>query len=73
MGTPYVGYVIADTGAVYVQLPADNQWGFVLASDDQAFSPAPAGVRSWRAVPADDPEISLEDRERLEWLLSEYR
>jgi hypothetical protein len=70
--TYHWGYVIIDTGGVYVQLPApESRWGFVLADDDQTWDGGFGLAAEWEAVPDDDPRVTDEDRERLSWLLDE--
>ena len=64
----HVGYVWAQ-GEVYLQLPADNQWGFVIADDDQTWDFPPFG--EWEAIDDDDPRITPERREMLQWILDE--
>jgi hypothetical protein len=62
-------YVRTDRGQILVQVPADNQWGFDLRSDDQSW-PGGFGVAGeWTAIPASD--VSAADCDRLEWLLAE--
>ena len=67
------GYVVTDGGSVYVQLPADNRWGFVLADDDQTWGGGLGLAESWALVADDDPRVTDADRERLSWLLEEAR
>lgn len=62
------GYVTDGRGNYLVQLSADNQFGFVLADDDQTWPGGfGAGFAQWHAVDAD--AVPPEDRERLGWLL----
>lgn len=73
----HIGYVSIKThsGAetILLQLPDDNQWGFVLADDDQSW-PGGFGIASeWEALEDTDPRITHEDRERLQYLLDEAR
>ena len=68
------GYVVADNGNVYVQVPDDSQWGFSVASDDQSWPGGIGlGVSNWELVADDDPRVTDEDRERLQWILDEVR
>jgi hypothetical protein len=61
------GYVRTPEGDYFVQLPANNPRGFVLADDDQTWEVPP--FDSWQLVPeADVPEA---DRERLGHLLED--
>ena len=61
-------FVTDGAGRYLVQTPADNEWGFVLADDDQSW---PGGVGSgmdeWTAVEAAD--VPAEVANRLGWLL----
>lgn len=69
--TTYRGFVITDRGNVLVQLPADNEWGFSLHSDDQEW-PGGLGIADeWGGVDASDPRITDDEREELFWLLDE--
>lgn len=67
------GYVITNSGLVLVQLPDDNQHGFVLADEDQTWNGGFGVADEWELVPDDDARISDEDRRRLAWVLEEYR
>lgn len=61
---------VTDGERFLVQLPDDNQWGFVLADDDQTWAGGfGSGMTTWRAVATS--EVPEEDRERLEWLLND--
>lgn len=71
--TAQAGYVVTERGTVYVQLPADNAHGFVLADDDQTWDGGIGLADSWELVSDSDPRITDEDRERLSWLLDEHR
>lgn len=69
----HVGYVITEDDIILLQLPADNQWGFVLADDDQSW-PGGFGIASrWEAIDDDDPRISTGDRDYLQCWLDEAR
>ena len=53
-------YVETDTGEILVQLPADNQWGFLLADDDQTWDGGfGCGATSWKPLPEDAPQLTL--------------
>lgn len=65
------GYVLTDLGQILVQLPAENQWGFVLADDDQTWPGGFGIARGWELLAGDDPRITEADRERLSWLIEE--
>jgi hypothetical protein len=56
------GYVRDPLGTVYVQKPDDNQWGYSLFSEDQAW-PGGFGIDTWEMV--GEADVSAEDRERL--------
>ena len=62
----YTGYVQDVYGDIYVQMPADNQWGFSIYDDDQTF-PGGFGIGEWSAVSED--VVSDADKERLSWIL----
>ena len=64
------GYVITSNGTVLAQIPADNQWGFAISSDDQTW-PGGFGVDDWELLASNDPRITDADRERLQWILDE--
>lgn len=59
------------SGKVLVQLDDDNpynEFGFVLADDDQTWDGGMgSGIKQWAVVP--ESEVSEEDRERLGWML----
>jgi hypothetical protein len=67
----HCGYVLDPHGNVFVQLPADNARGFVIADDDRTWDFPP--FASWTAVADDDPRVTAADCERLGWLLYESR
>jgi hypothetical protein len=58
------GYVIVPSGAILLQVPAKNQWGFVLCDDEQSW---PGGLPfcSWGFLEPCDPRITPDVRERL--------
>jgi hypothetical protein len=64
-------WVITDNGTILIQRPANNQWGFELASDDQTWPGGFGIAQSWEAIPDDDPRITDEDRDTLQWLFDE--
>ena len=67
------GYVLTDGGTILVQLPADNDWGFVLADDEQSW-PGGFGIATeWALLTNDDPRITNAIRDALGWLLDEAR
>lgn len=70
------GYVLTESGEYYVQLPDDNQWGFIIveALDDTSTQSYDGGFglldnQSWGLVPTND--VPKEVQERLGWLLEE--
>lgn len=62
-------FVRTNQGSYLVQLPAENQWGFVLADDEQTWPGGHGVAQSWEAVRPE--EVPAEDRKRLEWLLKQ--
>lgn len=61
---------VTDGERFLVQLPDDNQWGFVLADEDQTWPGGfGSGMAKWHAVRAES--VPEEARERLGWLLDE--
>lgn len=63
-------YVVTDKGDILVQRPADNQWGFELCDDDQAWVGGYGIVnREFTVLADDDPRITPADREQLGHLL----
>jgi len=69
-GQLHKGFVLHEKAGILLQLPAENQHGFILADDDQTW-PGGFGLgnASWECLANDDPRITDEDRERLEWML----
>jgi hypothetical protein len=67
------GYVLTSDGAIMVQIPARNQWGFCLADDDQTWPGGFGVAHRWELLADDDPRIGDEDRDRLEWILADAR
>lgn len=65
------GYVITGDGTILVQVPNDNQWGFMLCDDDQTWDGGFGVASEWEPIANDDPRITDEDRERLQWILDE--
>jgi hypothetical protein len=64
------GYVITDDGQIFVQLPAENRWGFLIADDDQSWEGGfGLGIGGFTLLDEDDPRITDADRERLGWML----
>lgn len=71
MTTVRPGYVVTDDGEILVQLPTDNQWGFVLADDDQMWPGGFGVAAAWELLSDSDPRITDDVRDRLGWLLEE--
>lgn len=66
--TAKAGFVLGNDGRVLVQLPADNQFGFVLADEESTWAGGiGSGLTTWTLV--DQSQISGDDIERLAWLL----
>jgi hypothetical protein len=66
------GFVLGSDGDIYAQIPADNQWGFSICDDDQAWPGGfNSGLESWTLLANDDPRITEDDRERIGWMLDE--
>lgn len=64
------GYVIDNHGNILVQIPDDNQWGFSLC-DGESTQPGGFGfsAKEWTLLSDDDPRITDEVRESLQWIL----
>lgn len=72
-GIVHTGYVITKDGSVYVQVPTENnQWGFEICDDDQAWAGGIGIGGEWTAISSDDPRITDADRDRLQWILDEH-
>jgi hypothetical protein len=70
MGAIESGYV-TDGKRWAIQIPADNQWGFVLETDDQSFPGGHGLFGEWQLVPqASVPAAVVEE---LGWILDEAR
>ena len=70
MAVAKTGYVIGSNGKIYVQLPADNQFGFVICDDEQSWAGGVgSGLADWTLIANNDSRIADEDRERLAWIL----
>jgi hypothetical protein len=69
-----LGYVITSDGAVFLQVPdEDNPWGFCLCDDDRSW-PGGLGVASaWEGIADDDPRITAGIRSRLQPFLDGFR
>lgn len=63
----YTGYVADKSGNIYVQMGAENRWGFSIFDDDQEF-PGGFEIGEWTAI--DAASVSEVERERLGWLLN---
>lgn len=60
-------YIRTSEGNFLVQLPADNEWGFVLANEHQEWPGGLGAAPNWEVVP--DNQVPLETRERMDWML----
>lgn len=70
MSNPVQKTFVTDGSRFLVQLPDDNQFGFVLADDDQTWEGGfGSGMKSFRAVGPE--EVPDEDLERLGWMLDD--
>jgi hypothetical protein len=70
--TVKAGFVLGSDGDIYAQIPADNQWGFSICDDDQAWAGGVgSGLESWTLLPNEDSRITEDDRERIGWMLDE--
>ncbi|MGE4195973.1 MAG: hypothetical protein AB7G11_02470 [Phycisphaerales bacterium] len=68
------GYILTESGDIYVQVPnPESRWGFYLADDDQSWDGGIGLASSWELLDEDDPRITDDDRERLEWILEEHQ
>lgn len=71
----HVGYVITESGMILLSLP-ENHWynkhGYELCDDDQSW-PGGIGIASWEPIGDNDPRITPEIRERLQWILDGRR
>ena len=66
------GFVLGSNGKIYAQVPSDNQWGFDICDDDQAWAGGvDSGLASWTLIANDDPRITQDDRERVGWIIDE--
>ena len=66
------GFVVTPDGDVFVQIPAENRWGFSLCSDEQSWEGGIGAAHSWELVDRDDPRVSDTSREELGWLLEDF-
>jgi hypothetical protein len=69
----HIGYVLTDKGDILVQVPEDNQHGFSLCSDDQTWPGGFGIAQSWEALKDDDPRITADDHENMDWILDQNR
>mgnify|MGYP006921330813 CR=1 FL=1 len=68
-GSIHAGYVRSSEGDWYVQLPADNRWGFVLCDDELSHDFPPCN--EWEPVAEADVPDGV--RESLGWIIEDYR
>lgn len=62
-------YVITNDDQILVQIVDDNRWGFSLTSDDQTWPGGIGVASSWEIISPNDPRITEQDHEDLDWLL----
>ena len=70
MNDQLAAYVITASGNIYLQITADNQYGFSICSEDQTW-PGGFGLGEWTLIDNDDPRITDADRERIQWIIDE--
>lgn len=71
--TVKAGYVIGSDGKIYVQLPAENRWGFVICDDEQSWDGGVnSGLNSWVLVAEDDKRVTEGDKSRLSCVLENW-
>jgi len=65
-------FVITEDKKILVQVSDKNcQFGFYLCDGDQAW-PGGFGISNeWTAISKDDPKITKEDHDRLDWILEQ--
>ena len=61
-------FVKNENDQVFLQLPADNRWGFTIYSDDQSWQGGFGAGSIFTALKDDDPLITPEIRESLDWI-----
>lgn len=67
-------YVITKEGDILVQLPdSGSRHGFSLYDDDCSYDGGIGVSVEWESIPDDDPRITDSDRDRVGWILDEYR
>lgn len=67
------GFALTDDGRILLQLPAFNEFGFVLADEEQAWDGGHgSAAMGWEMLDDDDPRISDDDRDRLIWVRREW-
>lgn len=63
---------VGNSKGIFLQIPADNQWGFAICDDEQSWAGGiGSGLASWEQLSKNDPRINAGDRDRLEWILEE--
>lgn len=66
------GFVLGDNGRIFVQMPEDNQFGFVICDEESSWAGGVgSGLKSWVLLDPSDPRITDEDAERLGWILED--
>ncbi len=65
----FAGFVVSESGAYFVQLPQDNEFGFSLFDADQSWPGGIGAARTWTAVARES--VPPEVEEELGWILDE--
>lgn len=68
----HTGYVITEDGSILLQIPCESsRWGFYLCDEDESWDGGLGVASDWEALKFDDPRITPEDHERLDWCLED--
>lgn len=67
----FAGFVVSESGAYFVQLPQDNEFGFSLFDADQSWPGGIGAARKWTAVARES--VPPEVEEELGWILDEFQ
>jgi len=63
-------WVIGEDDKVYVMTPEDNPWGFEISDGENTWVGG-FELGSWERIEEDDPRITQEHRDAMEWLFDE--
>ena len=63
----FAGFVVSESGAYFVQLPQDNEFGFSLFDADQSWPGGIGAARTWTAVARES--VPAEAERALGWIL----